>query len=251
MIEESQQVQASPIPHTKKTVSSETHGPTNSHPSKYQSSNQNTSHSLLGRLRVIKVSPSKGKRPSNDESHAPLPNEIVLVDDVTSPVSCTEHEGIEASLESTKRILRKPCRFTFDIIPSFSESFGDKLSSPSSRMEEEDHNQEAISRNIISGLSIQYQLDSPLNAKHTVAGTISPTQLKHRSRTNSTCATSPFSAEDIFCRSSASIDVVKMTAARDVLRLNAQNTSTKIVSKGQNATESSWFNVFAILVGSY
>jgi hypothetical protein len=253
MIEDRQQLPLSPVQKKVTTESSETHGPTILPPSNRQSNNKEKPHSLLGRLRIIKVSPCKGKRPSNEDSNAPLPNEVVVVDGASSPFSCTEHEEIEASLESALRVLRKPSRFTFDIVPSFSESFDDRPASP---MAEEDDNQVAVVRNSVNRLSIHDEThnDCPLPSddisKQSLAGTIGPTQLNHRSRTNSTSATSAFSVEDVFSGSTASNDVVKMTTTKDALILNGQNTTTDIVSTRQSVTESSWLSLFSVLVGS-
>jgi hypothetical protein len=97
--------------------------------------------SLLGRLRIIKATSSGcSRRPGSDRSSAAPPKEVVVVDGqrgyCASPASCSNrdarqhHKLVEELLASySHRVvtLRRPCRFTFDVVPSM--SIGDSSTS--------------------------------------------------------------------------------------------------------------------------
>jgi len=150
--------------------------------------------SILSRLRIIKASPSRWKGRNNDPV-LPLPNEVVVFQGQETPSSCTERGEIEASLESAKRVLRRPSRFTFDVVPSVSESFDDPQEDPNKEGYVSDNND-------VSGLSILDETERINNyarfGKQQVLGMANPTKLTQRCRTNSTSGTSELSSSDIF-----------------------------------------------------
>jgi hypothetical protein len=146
----------------------------------------------------------------------PLPNEVIVVEgheDMMTPSSCTERDEIEESFEYSRKVLRKPSRFTFDIVPSVSESYEDP--------EQQTNNYDNIViKNNVSGLSIlddtqrsemrtcfatsckesestkipvRTSAIDPATMKKTMA--FSGAQpLQERTRTNSTCCTSEISS---------------------------------------------------------
>lgn len=90
---------------------------------------------LLGRLRIIKATSSIGcsRRSDCDQDSGAPPNEVVLIDGqrecCVSPASCGDREAhqhhnlVEELLASCSRrvvTIPKPCRFTFDVVPSMS-----------------------------------------------------------------------------------------------------------------------------------
>jgi hypothetical protein len=148
--------------------------------------------SILERLRIIKVSPSRGTRQG---PKVPPPNEVVVVKDMPTPSSCSEREEIEESLEVSKKILRKPSRFTFDLVPSISESYDDS-NLPTT-------NKGLAIVNVDSGLSILDDTERPngrtcFQSKDQDKGTFAsgPSKLDQRIRTNSTSGTSEMSYLD-------------------------------------------------------
>jgi hypothetical protein len=211
--------------------------------------------SLLGRLRVVKVSPDKGKKTDKDMSNAPLPNEVVVMDNESSPSSCTDNEEIEESLETMKIILRKPCRFTFDVVPSVSESFEEE---PMTMTLTENKGWPCdLVKSTVSGLSIlddSQIIKSPAVANNyfqtTSVESMGPTKLDRRTRTNSTSATSAFSSSDVFCGSTGHIDVVKMTTSANSFTDHQSTNAADFVVQRPNATESSWFNFFSLFMGN-
>ncbi|KAG7355120.1 hypothetical protein IV203_004476 [Nitzschia inconspicua] len=210
-----------------------------------------SSTTILGRLRILKVSPSKERQQEYVSSGVTLPNEVVVVDSLLSPSSFTVHEEIEESLETMKKVLRKPCRFTFDVVPSLSESFGDQHPT------EEDEIASDVVRTSVSGLSIledNHENSSTtcakINSKMANVGNIGPTKLDHRSRTNSTSATSALSSSDIFCGSTGH-KVVKNSAS-DTSFLDPQQNqpSPNTILKRSNGKEASWTSIFSFVLGS-
>lgn len=231
--------------------------------SQYPTTKTSKPDSILGRLRVINVNPSKEKRQEKGYSTvAPLlPDEVVVHDGgAVSPSSFTVHEEIEESLETTKLIIRKPSRFTFDLVPSMSESFDGNKSSDYVQ----DKTSDGFVCSNVSGLSIlddsKVQDSIPRKAcnvapRDTIdVAIMGPTKLDHRTRTNSTSATSAFSAGDVFCGSSSHVGVIKMTISNDPPAMNPTvdaPSSSDIALKGSPGAveETPWFHMFASFWG--
>lgn len=219
---------------------------------------KNKVSSLLGKLRIVKASPSK----------APLPNEVVIHatdDENNSNKTCQEHEEIEESLETSKKVLRRPSRFTFDIVPSMSESEDaeDKCDEP-----------ENVVNSNVSGLSILddthrttrtcFQSESKEQATAPTSTAIAPktlfgeahppTKLDHRIRTNSTSAISDMSACDIF--GGGTTTVYGPFTDADATKLANHSSAIVVAVDGEyddnrKSDEGLWFpwNLFSFLLG--
>ena len=150
----------------------------------------------------------------HDDDAMPLPNEVVVVegheDMMMTPSSCTERDEIEESFEYSRKILRKPSRFTFDIVPSVSESYEDPE-------QQQTINNNIVIKNNVSGLSILddtqrsemrtcFAATSCKESESTIPAEPTMTKksmmfsgaqpLQERTRTSSTCCTSELSSSD-------------------------------------------------------